>query len=152
MKTKTRKLIWSVPLMATLAVVGALAVFVALGLPNANPAQAQDLAPTVMVDRITQTEVYISWGAVTSASSYSVRYATKPASGVEATWSENEDDVRMSGTSAKISKLTADMDYLIQVRGVGLDDGPWSDSAEVKTKVLAKPDAPTGLELAAAIN
>ena len=32
MSSKTRKLIWSVPLMATLAVVGALAVFVALGL------------------------------------------------------------------------------------------------------------------------
>ena len=42
MSSKTRKLIWSVPLMATLAVVGALAVFVALGLPNADPAQAQD--------------------------------------------------------------------------------------------------------------
>ena len=41
MKSKTRKLIWSVPLLATLAVVGALAVFVALGLPNANPAYAQ---------------------------------------------------------------------------------------------------------------
>ena len=40
MSSKTRKLIWSVPLMATLAVVGALAVFVALGLPNANPAEA----------------------------------------------------------------------------------------------------------------
>ena len=42
MSSKTRKLIWSVPLMATLAVVGALAVFVALGLPNAEPAEAQD--------------------------------------------------------------------------------------------------------------
>ena len=41
MSSKTRKLIWSVPLVATLAVVGALAVFVALGLPNANPAEAQ---------------------------------------------------------------------------------------------------------------
>ena len=40
MSSKTRKLIWSVPLMATLAVVGALAVFVALGLPTANPAEA----------------------------------------------------------------------------------------------------------------
>ena len=40
MKTKTRKLIWSAPLMATLAVVGALAVFVALGLPNPQQAEA----------------------------------------------------------------------------------------------------------------
>ncbi len=42
MSSKTRQLIWSVPLMATLAVVGALAVFVALGLPNADPVHAQD--------------------------------------------------------------------------------------------------------------
>ena len=53
MSSKTRKLIWSVPLMATLAVVGALAVFVALGLPNAAPAEAQGaivpLAPFVTV-------------------------------------------------------------------------------------------------------
>ena len=41
MSSKTRKLIWSVPLVATLAIVGALAAFVALGLPNADPAQAQ---------------------------------------------------------------------------------------------------------------
>ena len=40
MSSKTRKLIWSVPLMATLAVVGALAVFVALGLPNPQQAEA----------------------------------------------------------------------------------------------------------------
>ena len=52
MSSKTRKLIWSVPLVATLAVVGALAVFVALGLPNANPAEAQQavkLTPTRMI-------------------------------------------------------------------------------------------------------
>ena len=42
MSSKTRKLIWSVPIMATFAIVGALAVFVVLGLPNANPAYAQD--------------------------------------------------------------------------------------------------------------
>ena len=42
MSSKTRKLIWSVPLVATLAIVGALAAFVALGLPNADPVQAQD--------------------------------------------------------------------------------------------------------------
>ena len=42
MKSKTRKLIWSVPLVATLAIVGALAAFVALGLPNATPAEAQE--------------------------------------------------------------------------------------------------------------
>ena len=45
MSSKTRKLIWSVPLVATLAVVGALAVFVVLGLSNADPAQAQGTTP-----------------------------------------------------------------------------------------------------------
>ena len=45
MKSKTRKLIWSVPLVATLAVVGALAVFVALGLPNASPVRGAGRSP-----------------------------------------------------------------------------------------------------------
>ena len=47
MSSKTRKLIWSVPLMVTLAVVGALAVSVALGLPNADPAEAALRSPEI---------------------------------------------------------------------------------------------------------
>ena len=43
MRTKARKLIWSAPLVAVFAVVGALAIFVAL---QPNPAAAQDITAT----------------------------------------------------------------------------------------------------------
>ena len=82
MSSKTRKLIWSVPLMATLAVVGALAVFVALGLPNANPAEAQagepgaPAAPTVTAGNM---RVTVTWNAPQDdggqTPEYRVRYA-----------------------------------------------------------------------------
>ena len=45
MSSKTRKFIWSVPVVAAFAVIGALAAFGVLGLPNAQPVEAA--APTV---------------------------------------------------------------------------------------------------------
>ena len=93
MSSKTRKLIWSVPLVATLAVVGALAVFVALGLPN--PAQAQAGAPGVPqgVNVVGgNMEVTVTWTAPTGDDfgdppQYRMRYfqgATAPT--VDAGW------------------------------------------------------------------
>ena len=68
--------------MATLAVVGALAAFVALGLPNADPVQAQAAAPdaptAVMVDA-GNMEVVVTWTAPVDDGGedpeYEVRYA-----------------------------------------------------------------------------
>ena len=49
MTNKTSKLIWPVPMMAVLAIIGALAVFAALGPSNASPAYAQAAeAPVAM--------------------------------------------------------------------------------------------------------
>ena len=45
MSSKTRKFIWSVPVVAAFAVIGALAVFVALGIQNAAPVEAQSTGP-----------------------------------------------------------------------------------------------------------
>ena len=63
MSRKTRKLIWSAPLVAVLAVAGALAMFVTLG---PNSAQAHDLPGPVMnlkAEAISQHEIKISWDA-----------------------------------------------------------------------------------------
>ena len=48
MSRKTRKLIWSAPLVAVLAVAGALAMFVAL---SPNGAQADHVEPTRSSDQ-----------------------------------------------------------------------------------------------------
>ena len=46
MSRKTRKLIWSAPLVAVLAVAGALAIFAALWMPNVAFRQPVPGAPT----------------------------------------------------------------------------------------------------------
>ena len=83
MSSKTRKLIWSVPLVATLAVVGALAVFVALGLPNANPAEAQGFESTAPITPVIKVEVgnqmlTVTWDAPSNGgepiTSYTIEY------------------------------------------------------------------------------
>ena len=65
MKSKTRKLIWSVPLVATLAIVGALAVFVALA-PNEAAAQVEE-APGMPTDltgeALGPTSIELMWDA-----------------------------------------------------------------------------------------
>lgn len=63
MSRKTRKLIWSAPLVAVLAVAGALAMFVMLA---PNGAQAHDLPGAVMnlkAEGINQHEIKITWDA-----------------------------------------------------------------------------------------
>ena len=66
MKTKTRKLIWSVPLVATLAVVGALAAFVALAaMPGTSSAADGDNttpdAPTRLTATAGNERISASW-------------------------------------------------------------------------------------------
>jgi hypothetical protein len=66
MSRKTRKLIWSAPLVAVLAVAGALAAFMVLGI---NPAQAHDPPGAVTGLRVTvggPTELKLSWTAPTT--------------------------------------------------------------------------------------
>ena len=63
MSSKTRKFIGPMSLVAIFAVVGALAAFVVLALPNTNPAYAQD-APTAPQDvraEAGNTEITVRW-------------------------------------------------------------------------------------------
>ena len=66
MSRKTRKLIWSVPLVATLAIVGALALFMALQ-PNQAAAQTEEEVPGAPTNAQTraldQTTIELKWDA-----------------------------------------------------------------------------------------
>ena len=80
MSRKTRKLIWSVPLVAVLAVVGALAMFVMLAPdgaqahePGANTAPHQPPGPVTRIDVTTpsiadggRTSLRVTWNAPTT--------------------------------------------------------------------------------------
>ena len=64
MSRKTRKLIWSVPLVATLAIVGALAAFIALA-PNEAAAQTEEAVPgtpmNLTVGALSPTSIEVMW-------------------------------------------------------------------------------------------
>ncbi len=129
MKSKTRKLIWSVPLMATLAVVGALAVFVALGLPNANPAEAQGTvdepsAPQSATATLGNQKITVTWRppsdpGVTAITGYLVQYvadATRPAADDD-DWTNapGTDDIAADARRFTITGLTNTTEYFVRV-------------------------------------
>ena len=150
MRNKTRKFIWSAPLVAALAIIGALTLAGVLLLPNADNAEAQDAAPAnVTTSNVTQTTVDVTWDAVAGAQTYEVQYATAAAPTTFTTSTATPANFRILNATmqARISNLTAGTEYIVQVRGIGLGDGPWSDSAEVETLALAEPGMPTGLML-----
>ena len=66
MSRKTRNLIWSVPLVATLAIVGALALFVALtpndasAQANAAPGRPGTLTAVAFADGTPETEILLT--------------------------------------------------------------------------------------------
>ena len=63
MSRKTRKLIWSAPLVAALAVIGALALFVTLG-PSQTEAQAEEVPGMPMnltATALSPTNIELSW-------------------------------------------------------------------------------------------
>ena len=76
MSRKTRKLIWSAPLVAVFAVVGALAIFAALGPGSASanplPAAPGDLTVEAAADAAGRTTLVLNWGAAANASGYRI--------------------------------------------------------------------------------
>ena len=145
MSSKTRKLIWSVPLMATLAVVGALAVFVALGLPNAGPAQAQDAIPAPTLDAggltLGNKSIGVDWDygvadlIAFNISNFRVEWRESTAT----TWDDapSEDVSQSSGltTSYTITGLTNETDYNVRVVAVSGDRE--SDPSVVRSAIPA---------------
>ena len=149
MSSKTRKLIWSVPLMATLAVVGALAVFVALGLPNANPAEAQDGVPGVpggLDVTAGNMEVIVTWDASTGnvfgdTARYRMRYfqgATAPTADAGWTMDDREDVVRRRVITG-LANATLVHVQVQAFNGAGMSD--WTTAA-TDTPTAVAPSAP----------
>ena len=66
MSRKTRKLMWSVPLIAAVAVIGALAAFMTLT-PNDASAQQQEVVPgaptDLMLRALDQSTIELTWEA-----------------------------------------------------------------------------------------
>ena len=161
MSSKTRKLIWSVPLMATLAVVGALAVFVALGFPQANPAYAQSApaAPGSVMADPGNGQITVSWSVpVPDGGQTPTDYDVEQAMGANAPtsdsgWSEATGEGSPSAVRFRtIESLTNGNKYWFRVSAEnGGGEGPWSSPVSATPGAVA-PDVPTSLTVVAGIN
>ena len=149
MSRKTRNLIWSVPLVATLAIVGALALFVALT-PNDASAQA-DTAPgrpgTLEVvafdDGTPETEILLTWSAPTTGGS-PTHYRIDQSTNGGNTWTalrSNVNDTRFLHTGLKAGET-----FHYQVFAVsGQLVSPKSNTDSATTDPVVKPEKPDNL-------
>ena len=165
MRIKARKLIWSVPLVAVFAVVGALALFVVLA-PNQAAAQDEMLGPptglTATADG--QGMIKLSWMAPSAGdvdvTAYRIDFA-EDAAGVE--WEKLvSDDVQTDITTmGDTSKYTDGMPtalmpgtkryYRVFAIYGGKGEGAPSAVANATTDPVKAPGNPTGLNLIATV-
>ena len=150
MSRKTRKLIWSVPLIAAVAVIGALAAFMTLA-PN-NTAQAQaDTAPgrpgtltaVAFADGTPETEILLTWSAPTTGGS-PTHYRIDQSTNGGNTWTALRSNV--NDTRFLHSGLNAGETFHYQVFAVsGNLVSPRSNSATATTDPVVKPESPDNL-------
>lgn len=139
MSSKTRKFIGPMSLVAMFAVIGALAAFVVLGLPNVQPAEAQGAAPGVPGNIVVtpgETTLGVSWSppAYTGAgiTGYELQYiasATEPAS--DATWlnvgsGDTDDDAGAGAQFIEITGLTGTVPFYVRIRANSGTPGDYS--------------------------
>ena len=150
MSRKTRKLIWSVPLMAAIAVIGALAVFMALQ-PNQTEAQgvpAPGQPQNFKVSAESETIIKLEWDAPTSSTTVGrqTRYRIDHSSDGK-TWellsdavSGQDDEYRHSGLDAR--QTVYYRMFALNSGGTQISTVAMSDPASTATMASTKPAAP----------
>jgi titin len=145
MSRKTRKLIWSAPLLAVLAVAGALAIFAAQ-MPNVAFA-AKPSAPTSLSATATSaTQINLSWTAATvggddpAVSGYKIEVSTTGAT----SWSRLVENTRDTGTTYQDMGLEAGQRRHYRVSAINMD-GTSTPSNIDNATTWSKPAAPTEL-------
>ena len=156
MSRKTRKLIWSAPLVAVLAVVGALAAFATLSPGGVLAQDAMMGPPTGLTATVnSQTQITLNWNAPASGSVSTYRVDVSEDGDV---WEELVDSdgfdsdnipVVVLGNTAqyKHTGLDAETTYHYRVFGVFTSGGEGEPAAPVMatTRPAKAPAAPTGL-------
>ncbi len=148
MSRKTRKLIWSAPLVAVLAVAGALAMFAAQGTGNvfANPLPAapMNLEVEAADGDAGRTTLVLSWDAAANASGYRI----DKADGLGVVWETmvTADDPHMRTTYTD-DTLTADDSRWYRVFAVNSHGvGPVSNRASGTTDKKVNPGSVMNLQ------
>ncbi len=138
MRNKTRKFIWSAPLVAALAIIGALTLAGVLLLPNANTADAQGAAPGVPTI-VSVTPGAIDLDVVFAAPShtgagidgYEFQYvASDSAPTSTTTWTNvagaDDDDASSGATFFNVATGLSDTPFYVRIRANGTPNGEYS--------------------------
>ena len=152
MSRKTRKLMWSVPLIAAVAVIGALAAFMTLT-PNDASAQADQppgkvgmLTADAYDDGVPQEEIEMTWEAPTDGG-LSSHYRIDISTNGGYTWVALEDSIR--NTRYLHDELKANQTFHYRVFAVNsTGTSPASDIANATTTETEVPDRPMNLDAA----
>ena len=142
MSSKTRRLMWSVPLVAVFAVAGALAIFAAQ-MPNVAFA-APPGAPTLdSVNAMSAMQIDLSWSpasGVDAATGYMIEVSTDQA----ASWSELVANTRSADITYKDMGLSAGQRRHYRVSAINADGT--SPPSNIENAITwSKPAAPMGL-------
>ena len=140
MSRKTRKLIWSAPLVAVLAVAGALTIFAALGPGTASanqlPAAPGELTVTTPDGDAGRTTLVLNWGAAADASGYRI----DKVDGSGAVWETFVMDTGNADTSYTDDTLTASDTRWYRVFALNSHGiGPVSNAASGSTDAKINP-------------
>ena len=140
MSRKTRKLMWSVPLIAVLAVAGALAMFVALGpgsvFANPLPAVPMNVEANPASGNAGRTTLVVTWDAVADATGYRIDISDD-----SFVWETlvTEDDLHTATTYTDNTLTASDVRWYRVFAINDHGEGPVSDPADGMTSVKGKP-------------
>ena len=153
MKSKTKKLIWSAPLVAVLAVAGALAIFMAPAPNEASaqqmelPGMVQDVQVTAYADGVPETQLELTWEAPTnggSVDSYRIDISMDGDRWMSHVPNHRDSELRLVYSGLESEETRHFRVFAVNRHGTG----PGSDDSDA-TDMSVKPDRPESLEAAA---
>ena len=141
MSSKTRKLMWSAPLVAVLAVAGALAIFAAQT-PNVAFAATPGTPTSLAASAPSEMQIDLMWqlGSGDPATGYKIEVSTNQAS----SWSVLVANTRSTDAEYPDMGLSAGQRRHYRVSAINAD-GTSSPSNIANATTWSKPPAPTGL-------
>ena len=155
MSSKTRKLIWSVPLIAAVAVIGALAAFMTLTPNDASaqadtpPGQVVDLKAAAYADGVPEEQIELTWDKPTTGGR-ATHYRIDVSENGGFTWYSLEPNVRNTrflhahNPPAVTLQASQERHYRVfAINSFGI--GPVSPLISTTTDPATKPDRPEDL-------
>ena len=149
MRNKTRKFIWSAPLVAALAIIGALTLAGVLLLPNADTTEAQEQipvpgAPTAVTSAAANMGLNITWDAPAVVGGGLTGYQIQHTLGTDTTFANATMlTASAAATGYNIRGLANGTAYLVRVRATNAQgEGDWGVATGTLTPAAVEPGPP----------